>query len=1110
MKKIYSLLFLLFIGTKIVAQSINYNFTPVNGAFIYNVAPTALGSLGSGVDDALSAATNIGFTFQYGCVNYTQFKASSNGWLTFNTAITGSNNTNNLATSTDRPIIAPLWDDLATGAAGNVNYKLTGVTPNRILTIEWKQMEWRYTATTWGLSFQVKLYETSNRIEFVYDRNGTNILNLDTPDGSIGLSGTTSGDYYSLDGTGASPLASKTVETTTLSTKPATGQIYQWDPVICSGSPSAGTGVANPSINCGAFTTTLSLTGSSSGCGLTYLWYQANAAGGPYTAIGTATSVPSKTFAIVAGTPKFFQCVVTCGASSATTAVVSASVSPLGAGVGSFPITLPYTISGQTTCGFINDITATNVTNVCGSTNYYTGEDVVYIFTAAASSTLNANVTSSGSYMGMNLYNGCPTSGGICVANAQSSDGNQSFGCSVSVVSGNTYYLVLDSWASPTCNPYNLSLGLSACASPPTVGAASANPTSGCAGFTSTLSLPSGSVCGQTYQWYEGNAIGGPYTLLAGAAATTTVAVAGAKFYQCVVSCGAFSSTSTPVSTSTVSVGTSIGLPYSATGQTTCGQLNDFTDLNTTICGSSLYYTGEDVLLKFVPAASGLINLTSTGSSTGLMLYNGCPSVAGTCVSFEQSAAGTKTLCANVNAGTTYYLLLDSYAAPACNPYNISISNPSGATTPTCNMAYTPSVATYSFVNFTGTPLPTTDDILFNSIVNFGFPFCFDGVSFNGGYVASNQAFVFQALPCYPNIQTNTYAAAGVSTGFAISGPAPIAATSVPRNAILAPWHDINPASTATVATSKTQFTVTGVAPNRIAIISWENIPMYSGPCETVAAQRSSTQIKLFETTNRIEIHVRNKQVCATFNNGQAILGLHNYDGTKYVFPVNATAHNATAGTPYNNWTMTNTAYQFNTTCGLTPSSCQNLVIPLGFNTFYAERVNGINNLYWETSAEEKSTIYKIQRSTDGVNFIDIGQVNAIGSANKYSFEDRNAAPGIINYYRIASVEISGKISYTFIYPLGSGQNEILNVSQIYPNPTSNSFMIALDSKQKGTATINIYDVFGRKVKSTTNEVYGGLTQYEIYVEDLRYGFYFVEVLNSFNELISKQKFLKN
>ena len=189
MKKINFIFCLAFISKSIFSQ-IGYNFTSVGGAFVLNATPTNI--INSAIDDGVSATTNIGFTFQYGCVNYTQFKASSNGWLTFNTAVTGSNLTNNLTASTDRPIIAPLWDDLATGSAGNVNYKLTGVVGARILTIEWKQMEWGFSAATWGLSFQVKLYETTNRIEFIYTRNGaTSTTNLVSPNASIGLGGST-------------------------------------------------------------------------------------------------------------------------------------------------------------------------------------------------------------------------------------------------------------------------------------------------------------------------------------------------------------------------------------------------------------------------------------------------------------------------------------------------------------------------------------------------------------------------------------------------------------------------------------------------------------------------------------------------------------------------------------------------------------------------------------------------------------------------------------------------------------------------------------------------------------------------------------------------------
>ncbi len=890
MKKLYFLFLFIFIAKYHYSQ-IAYTFAGVGGSFTYNTAPTVLHA--SSVDDVMSASTAIGFTFQYGCVNYTTFQASSNGFLCLGTTGAFSDAFNDLTNNSDRPIIAPLWDDLKTGTGGNVNYKLTGFTPFRVLTIEWKQMLWNYSATTWGVSAQVKLYETSNRIEFIYDRNGGPATNLNTPSASIGLGGSAAGDFYSLDGTGGAPTASKAVETTTLATKPSNGQIYRWDPILCSGIPSAGTAVATPSANCGAFTTTLTLTGSSIGCGLTYLWYQSNAAAGPYTAIGSATSVSTQTYAIVAGVPKFFKCVLTC-VSSSTSAVISASVNAASAGAGSYSVSIPYSTSGKTTCGFGDDITATNVTNVCGSSSYYTGEDVVYIFTPTVTAAFSASVNSTGSYMGMNLYQGCPISGGICVANAQSSAGNQTFNSS------------------------------------------------------------------------------------------------------------------------------------------------------------------------------------------------SCPSAV------------------TVSTGVTYYLVLDSYASPTCNPYDLTITTSAVAasTVVPCNMAYTVSSPVFNFEAISGTVLPTTDDVLFSSVVLFGFPVCFDGFSFNGGYVASNAAFVFDAVPCFPNIQTTTYAAGGVSTGYTISGPAPINNTSIPRNAILAPWHDINPALGGVI-----QYTVLGAAPNRRFILSYENIPMYSCGTSSPTIYHSS-QIKIYETSNNIEIHVKQKKVCPGWNNGQAVLGLQNFDGTIYTPPVNATVHNATASSPYNQWTMTNTAYRFSTTCGA--SSTCGLTLPIGMKSFYGERVDKINNLYWETATEENLKKYKIQRSTDAVNFIEIGQVTPNNSPSKYSFEDRNAALGVINYYRIATYENDGTYSYTSIISLGNGNNEILNASQIYPNPVNSSFSIALDSKQKGSATINVYDVFGRLVKSSNNDVHGGVTQYEIFVDDLKFGVYYVEVLNSFNEVISKQKFIKN
>lgn len=123
-------------------------------------------------------------------------------------------------------------------------------------------------------------------------------------------------------------------------------------------------------------------------------------------------------------------------------------------------------------------------------------------------------------------------------------------------------------------------------------------------------------------------------------------------------------------------------LPYISNGRTTCGKVNDLTSANTISCGIANYLSGEDEVFIFTPAVSGNISviLTSNGSRTGLMLYDGCPlnttcSVT-SCIGYEQSSSGNKSLCANVTAGQTYYLIVDSWANPSCNIYNIEIDAP--------------------------------------------------------------------------------------------------------------------------------------------------------------------------------------------------------------------------------------------------------------------------------------------------------------------------------------------------------------------------------------------------------------------------------------------------
>jgi hypothetical protein len=223
------------LSASIAVQIKDYIFTPSSGTFNPLVGGTNVPRIQK--DDSLSFAIPIGFDFSLEGVSYNTLYANSNGWLSFNvlasTATQVQWRTNELtAPSSMLPLIAPLWDDLdglATGGS-TANYLTEGTMPNRIFTFEWINWEWNWQSTNPVISFQVKLYENSGKIEFIY-RQESGAVNNGTFGANIGLMGSSS-NFLMLDGTGTSPNASNSTFTTNLSTKPATGQVYAFEPPL--------------------------------------------------------------------------------------------------------------------------------------------------------------------------------------------------------------------------------------------------------------------------------------------------------------------------------------------------------------------------------------------------------------------------------------------------------------------------------------------------------------------------------------------------------------------------------------------------------------------------------------------------------------------------------------------------------------------------------------------------------------------------------------------------------------------------------------------------------------------------------------------------------------
>ncbi len=148
-------------------------------------------------DNAISGLIPIGFTFNFFGVDYTGLYASSNGFVTF---LSGQPNAAAAqaipASAGPNAVIAGWWGDLKPNYGGSITYKLMGSAPNRYFLIQYKDIPYALLSTS-KVSFEIKLYETSNAIEVHYagapvnaDSNGNpypNTAGIENETGLLGL-----------------------------------------------------------------------------------------------------------------------------------------------------------------------------------------------------------------------------------------------------------------------------------------------------------------------------------------------------------------------------------------------------------------------------------------------------------------------------------------------------------------------------------------------------------------------------------------------------------------------------------------------------------------------------------------------------------------------------------------------------------------------------------------------------------------------------------------------------------------------------------------------------------------------------------------------------------
>ena len=199
----------------------------------------------------------------------------------------------------------------------------------------------------------------------------------------------------------------------------------------------------------------------------------------------------------------------------------------------------------------------------------------------------------------------------------------------------------------------------------------------------------------------------------------------------------------------------------------------------------------------------------------------------------------------------------------------------------------------------------------------------------------------------------------------------------------------------------------------------------------------------------------------------------------------------------YNNYLITSTLHTYLRT-GTTGSGCRFANVNLPVVT--ATTTGSSNLIKWTTIDESLFSNYTIQRSADGENFAEIGQISATG-ATEYQFSD--AVNATTSYYRIVANDASG---LNYFSPVAKVENS-LDGMLAFPNPMTNDLNIVFNAAENGEATANICDIAGKILSTKTWSATQGINTTNFDISTFNTGVYLVKI--SINNQIFVKKLMK-
>ena len=144
--------------------------------------------------------------------------------------------------------------------------------------------------------------------------------------------------------------------------------------------------------------------------------------------------------------------------------------------------------------------------------------------------------------------------------------------------------------------------------------------------------------------------------------------------------------------------------------------------------------------------------------------------------------------------------------------------------------------------------------------------------------------------------------------------------------------------------------------------------------------------------------------------------------------------------------------------------------LPIELLTFNARSNEDVIDLSWITVAEINNDYFTLEKTIDGVNFVEVGIVEGAGNSTAtldYYFVDDNPYEGV-SYYRLKQTDHDGEYSYSELKMVQNIKDNGDFTFNIYPNPNKgNTFNLEFTSFYGKEIIVVVYDLLGKKRYST-------------------------------------------